>query len=468
MDDLRELIGASPAIEALRASVRRLVQIGAAARRPPAVLITGETGTGKGLVARLLHRAGPRAHGPFVDVNCAAIPDTLLESELFGYERGAFTEARQSKPGLFQTAHRGAIFLDEIALLSGALQAKLLKVLEDRAVRRLGATRSEPVDAWIISATNADLATELRERRLREDVYHRLSLITLALPPLRERDSDVIILAEHFLARACREYGLPVRALAPDARRRLLDHSWPGNVRELANVMERAALMVDSATVDARSLDLTSPLSAPATMAPSPRTPAQPQDASRSRDELLGSHSQAMLDQHGGNISRAAVALGISRNTLRSYIQKFSLQIRSSRRARSANSAGTPAREPPGRERPAGEDPPAEPVPAPHRPHDERGAAEHSGGEEPERAIVERAVDTPASRVPDPIEGVRGAARPARRGQRNPLQVTLIGKDIRAPILEACASSRRPRYSAIWLGDDAPSPSPRSPPPPVR
>jgi DNA-binding NtrC family response regulator/tetratricopeptide (TPR) repeat protein len=384
MDQLRELIGASPAIEALRANIRRLVQTGGAAVRPPAVLITGETGTGKGLVARLLHRVGPRVGGPFVDVNCAAIPDALLESELFGYERGAFTEARQAKPGLFQTAHGGALFLDEIGLLSEVLQAKLLKVLEDRTVRRLGATRSEPVDAWIMSATNADLATEMREGRFREDVYHRLSVVTLALPALRERDGDVIILAEHFLARACREYGRPARTLAPDARRRLLDHPWPGNVRELANVMERSALMADSAYVDAQSLDLDGSPSGPATLAPSPPTVAPPADAGhpgRSLDEVMRDHVQVVLDQHGGNISRAAIALGISRNTLRAHVQKFDLTIDSSRRTRSAAPPRTRAGAPPDRERPdGGSSPPADVTPVPPAAGDEGRATERLAG----------------------------------------------------------------------------------------
>ena len=379
MDQFRELIGSSPAIEALRANIRRLVQTGGAAVRPPAVLITGETGTGKGLVARLLHRVGPRVSGPFVDVNCAAIPEALLESELFGYERGAFTEARQAKPGLFQTAHGGAIFLDEIGLLSEVLQAKLLKVLEDRAVRRLGATRNELVDAWIMSATNADLAIEMREGRFREDVYHRLSVVTLALPPLRERDGDVIVLAEHFLARACREYGLPGRALAPDARRRLLDHPWPGNVRELANAMERAALMADSAYVDARSLDLNESPSGPGALAWSPSTPTRPPDtgrASRSLDEVTRDHVRAVLGQNGGNISRAASALGISRNTLRSHVQKFGMQIDASRRTRSAATPRTPDGEPAVGERPDGGQAP----PDPRATDDERVASGRAAG----------------------------------------------------------------------------------------
>src|SRR5215510_14383660 len=170
MDALAEIVGNSPSIASLRARVQQILRV--SARRPPPLLIRGETGTGKGLIARTIHRAGPRASGPFVDINCAAIPEHLLEAELFGYEPGAFTDARKSKPGLFQMAHRGTLFLDEIALLPPALQAKLLSVLEERAVRRLGATRSEPADVWVIAATNEDLTQALHERRFREDFYH--------------------------------------------------------------------------------------------------------------------------------------------------------------------------------------------------------------------------------------------------------------------------------------------------------
>src|SRR3989454_12331189 len=209
MDPLAELVGESPAMEAVRDQVRRLLTPRETGRRLPSVLLNGETGTGKGLVARTIHRAGPRAGGPFVDVNCAAIPETLLEAELFGFERGAFTDARQAKPGLFQAAHRGTIFLDEIGLLPEALQAKLLKVLEDRTVRRLGSTRVEAVDVWILTATNDDLEAAVLARRFREELYHRLAVLTIRLPPLRERGRDVLLLAEHFLARAGADYGRP-------------------------------------------------------------------------------------------------------------------------------------------------------------------------------------------------------------------------------------------------------------------
>ena len=225
MDPLAELVGESPAIEAVRDQIRRLVARRETGRRLPSVLLQGETGSGKGLVARVLHRAGPRARAPFVDLNCAAMPEHLVESELFGYERGAFTDARRAKPGLFQTAHRGVIFLDEIGELGEPTQAKLLKVLEEGVVRRLGATETEPTDVWVISATNADLEAAVRQRAFREDLYHRLAVLTLRLPPLRERGRDVILLATQFLAQACTEYGLAPKRLASDAEARLLASS---------------------------------------------------------------------------------------------------------------------------------------------------------------------------------------------------------------------------------------------------
>ena len=184
-------------------------------RRLPPLLIRGETGTGKGLLARAIHRASARAGGPFVDVNCAAIPEPLLEAELFGYERGAFTDARQAKPGLFQTAHGGTLFLDEVGHLPAPLQAKLLTAIEERTVRRLGSTRSEPAEAWIIAATSVDLEAAMRAQRFLEALYHRLSVLTVALPPLRERGGDIVLLAESFLVRACADYGLPSKTLSP-------------------------------------------------------------------------------------------------------------------------------------------------------------------------------------------------------------------------------------------------------------
>jgi transcriptional regulator with AAA-type ATPase domain/tetratricopeptide (TPR) repeat protein len=348
MDTLAELLGESRAIEAVRHSVRRLLARAQAGRRLPAILIGGETGTGKGLVARLIHRHGPRAHSPFVDVNCAAIPDALLEAELFGFERGAFTDARRAKPGLFQTAHRGTIFLDEVGLLPEPLQAKLLKVLEEQAVRRLGSTVSEPVDVAVISATNADLKAAMAARHFREDLYHRLAVLTLDLPPLRERGQDVVLLAHHFLTQTCADYKLPAKRLSANAEARLLRYPWPGNIRELANVMERVALLVEGESVEGNMLELQDmPAQVSASAAP----------ASVPLSDTIRDHLLAALEQTKWNISHTATQLGISRNTVRARIERFELQPG----ATGASRVRAPARA----VAPAG--PPAEshPLPAP-------------------------------------------------------------------------------------------------------
>jgi transcriptional regulator with AAA-type ATPase domain/tetratricopeptide (TPR) repeat protein len=318
VEHLGDLLGTSPAIRALREQVDRLLrQIGG--RRLPPVLIQGETGSGKGLLAREMHRAGPRPDGPFVAVNCAAIPEPLLEAELFGFERGAFTDARQPKPGLFHAAHRGTLFLDEVGLLPAALQAKLLTAIEERSVRRLGSTRSEPVDAWILAATNADLAAEVRRGAFREDLYHRLAVLPLVLPTLRDRGDDVVVLAERFLMRACADYGLPAKTLGHDARAALRAYAWPGNVRELANVIERVALLGEASHVTAPMLGLPS-LEREAAAAPAaPSLEDSVSDLERSR--LL-----EVLHQTGWNVSRAATRLGISRNQVRYRIEKYELR----------------------------------------------------------------------------------------------------------------------------------------------
>lgn len=346
MGVLGEVIGESAAIGAVRDQLARLLARGGDGRRLPPVLLQGETGTGKGLVARGIHRASSRRDAPFVDVNCAAIPDTLLESEMFGFERGAFTDARQAKPGLFQTAHRGTLFLDEVGLLPEALQAKLLNVIEERTVRRLGATRSEAVDVWIVCGTNEDLVAAVRARRFREDLYHRLAVVTVSLPPLRDRGADVVHLAEHFLARACRDYGLPGKTLGADARAALAAHSWPGNVRELGNVMERVALLAEAEQVTAAMLGLPAgSLAVGATTA---------DDAGdRDADPATAGERQALLDAlrvANGNVSRAAARLGISRNTIRYRLEKHGVRqdgTPSRGRRATASSPRTPPATPP-------------------------------------------------------------------------------------------------------------------------
>jgi DNA-binding NtrC family response regulator/tetratricopeptide (TPR) repeat protein len=354
MDPLDALIGESREIAGLRAQVGRLLA-GLGDRRPPAILIQGETGTGKGLLARAIHRAGPRADGPLVDVNCAAIPETLLEAEMFGFERGAFTDARQAKRGLLEVAHRGTLFLDEVGLLSQTVQAKLLTALEDRQVRRLGGTRSEPVDVWILAATSEDLVVARREGRFQEALYHRLSLVTFYLPALRERGRDVLLLAEQFLAQACADYGLRPKRLAPDAEAALLAYPWPGNVRELANVIERVTLLEEDPVVTARQLGLDAAGTSSAPAAAGRRAERRP-----AADDLRGSLGPGdlleALRQASWNVSRAAERLGIPRNTLRYRMEKYRLQPETAEAVAEAPPApppaGTPA-PPPRVERPA-------------------------------------------------------------------------------------------------------------------
>jgi tetratricopeptide (TPR) repeat protein len=303
----------------------------AGSRRFPSVLILGETGTGKGLLASAIHESGPRAAGPFVPVNCAAIPDTLLEAELFGFERGAFTDARQAKAGLFQTANRGILFLDEIGLLPENLQAKLLTALEEGAVRRLGSTRAERVDVWIISATSEDLKAGARRRGFREELYHRLAVVTLRLPPLRERGADILTLAEHFLTRTCTEYGLAAKTLTADARQALLAHRWPGNVREVANVMERTALLVDSGLVTADNLGLAIPrkrgTSSPEERETTRRDAPVGMSLDQAVEDIERRHIVEALHETRWNISRAANRLGVTRDVLRYRVQKYGLQL---------------------------------------------------------------------------------------------------------------------------------------------
>jgi two-component system response regulator HydG len=254
---VEEIVGESPA---LRAAVDLAMRV---APTRSTVLITGETGTGKELIASLIHRSSPRAEGPLVKVNCAALPETLLESELFGHERGAFTGADRQRIGRFEQANGGTLFLDEVGDMSPATQAKLLRVLQEQEFQRLGGTRVLRTDARLISATNQDLATQMRAGRFREDLFFRLNVIRIHLPPLRERPDDLIALAHHFLQRFARDLGRPVRAFSDEALERIRSHAWPGNVRELHNTIERGVLMAEGARIDAAALALPSaPLAA--------------------------------------------------------------------------------------------------------------------------------------------------------------------------------------------------------------
>ena len=323
MTQLAEFLGESPGIVAVREQVRRLLQYAAPARRQPAVLIRGETGTGKGLLAQAMHHASPRGRGPFVPINCAAIPGTLLEAELFGVEAGAFTDARQRKAGLFQTAQRGTLFLDEVGALARDLQAKLLTAIEDRVVRRVGSVRGEAVDVWVLSATSADLEAAMAAEDFRPDLYHRLATISLRLPPLRERGGDVLQLAGELLARACGDYGRPQKTLTPDAQAAIAGYRWPGNVRELANVMERVALMTDAPLVDPADLALPGSPERPA--AASGDTTAAISGFTDSLDRFERAQLIAALDVTGWNVVQTAQQLGLPRTTLRHRMTKYRL-----------------------------------------------------------------------------------------------------------------------------------------------
>ncbi len=228
--------------------------LGKVAPTDSTVLVTGESGTGKELLVRALHANSRRADKPFVPINCGAIPKELLESELFGHEKGAFTHAIRSRPGRFELADGGTIFLDEIGEMDLSLQVKILRVLQEKEIERVGGTGSKKVDVRVVAATNRDLEQEVAAGHFREDLYYRLNVIPLHLPPLRERGGDVLLLAEHFLEQFCRRKERPPLALAPETRRILAAYSWPGNVRELVNFMERLSILVDGDTVMAADL----------------------------------------------------------------------------------------------------------------------------------------------------------------------------------------------------------------------
>jgi DNA-binding NtrC family response regulator len=285
--------------------------------RLPPVLIQGETGTGKTTIARWLHQRGPRAAQPFVEVNCSAMPESLAESELFGHERGAFTDARTARIGLFEAANGGTLFLDELPSLSPALQAKLLKVIEENRFRRLGGTRELTVDTRLIAATNRDLKELVAGGKFREDLYHRLDLYRIQIPPLRARDNDIVTLAESLLENLCRRHRLPVKLLTTSGRRRLMAYPWPGNVRELAHELERAIVFEGGTELNLEQLQTPiDPHQAPAHaewLNPAFRFPPEGFVLDDAVAVLIG----RALRQTGNNVSAAARLLGVSRDFLR-------------------------------------------------------------------------------------------------------------------------------------------------------
>jgi Nif-specific regulatory protein len=309
-----ELAGDSEPVRRLRADLARF------ARADVAIHLRGETGTGKDLAARALHAASPRADEPFEVVNCAAIPDALIESELFGHVRGAFTGATRDRRGRFVMAHRGLLFLDEVSELSPAAQAKLLRVIEDGEVQPVGAERAVRVDVRLVSATHKNLAAEVAAGRFREDLYWRLAVVELELPPLRARGGDVQLLAERFLARAARRLGRALTGFTPAALAVLAGYSWPGNVRELANEIERAVVITEGPLVDAADLR---PRAAPtAATGSSPRPLAE---RFAGLDQLERQLVQESLRAAGGNVTEAARLLGISRIMMRRRLERYDL-----------------------------------------------------------------------------------------------------------------------------------------------
>jgi DNA-binding NtrC family response regulator len=310
---LEGIIGESGRMQEVLALVKRVAPSDAT------VLIRGESGTGKELIARALHFNSPRAAGPLVTLNCAALPEQLLESELFGHERGAFTGAVAQRKGRFELADGGSIFLDEIGDLTPALQVKLLRVLQERQFERLGGTRTLAVNVRVLAATHRDLEGAIQAGTFREDLYYRLNVVTLQIPPLRERREDIPLLLDHFLRKFARKNRREVAGLTAAARDALLRYDYPGNVRELENIVERAVLLCRGAVIDLEDL--------PVTLRPGERGPADA-EVGRLPDLLAGIERQAIraaLERHGGIQTQAAAELGISERVLRYKIKKYGL-----------------------------------------------------------------------------------------------------------------------------------------------
>lgn len=302
-----DLIGKSPSMKKVYETIERISDTSCN------ILITGESGTGKELVAKAIHYHSDRKEGPFIAVNCAAIPETLIESELFGYKKGAFTDARSDKKGLISEADEGTLFLDEITEMPLTLQAKLLRVIEDKEIRPLGDTVSYPVDVRIISTSNRDIRSSIQEDKFREDLYYRLKVIDIDLPPLRERREDIALLVQHFIATFSKEMKKNISGISEDALKALLDYSWPGNVRELENIIQRAVILSQQETL------------LPADFPDSIIGQKEKKDESilekaiqerYSFDELLKEYIKKMMIETGGNKTKVSEILGIDRKTL--------------------------------------------------------------------------------------------------------------------------------------------------------
>ena len=311
--DLGELVGVGPTMRKINAL------IGKVSRADTTVLLTGESGTGKEVVARLIHRYSDRARGPFVAVNCGALPEALLESELFGFEKGAFTGASALKRGLFEEANGGILFLDEIGEMPLALQVKLLRVLQERRVRRLGATEERPVDVRVIAATNRDLRARAESGAFRDDLFYRLNILQIELPPLRDRPEDLPVLAEHFIRRFCRKLGKPPMQLHPEVMQLLLAHRFPGNVRELENLMERCVALNPGGPITCdllpEGIGRTGPTPGGPRLAPL-AIPPEGFDLEAWIQALKGYFLRRALDDVGGGKTKAGKRLGM---TFRAY-----------------------------------------------------------------------------------------------------------------------------------------------------
>jgi transcriptional regulator with PAS, ATPase and Fis domain len=316
----REVIAESPAMREVLGFVRKV-----ASSEATTVLLEGENGTGKDLVAKTLHYESARQAEPFIAINCAAIPETLLESELFGYEKGAFTDARNQKRGLFELADKGTLFLDEIGEIPLILQAKLLRVLEDQNFRRLGGLKDIQVDLRFVAATNKNLREAVREGAFRQDLYFRLNVIQIVIPPLRERQEDIEPLAKFFIDHYNRKFKRHIEAVSPESLELLLTHDWPGNVRELRNAIERAMILEETAMITPASLPISISGSEVKHVPAADLELRIPEDGMSLVDNERQLLSRA-LEKTGGNQTQAARLLRITRDTLRYKMKKYNLR----------------------------------------------------------------------------------------------------------------------------------------------
>lgn len=313
-----EFLGKCKQIKSVRDQVDRISRLSQAEDViPPTVLVLGETGTGKDVVARLLHEKSSRNSKPFVHVDCASLPKDLIESELFGHEKGAFTNAHVARTGLIEAAEDGVLFLDEIGELPLDLQSKLLAVLERRTLRRVGTTQERPVAAWIVAATNRDIESLSEKGEFRSDLYYRLNVMSLEMPPLRQRGNDILLLADHFAAQTARRYGIQLDGFSEDAEQALIEYSWPGNVREMKHILERAVLLSGGGVLEEEFLSID-------------KKPVSKSEENDINEDLTLGEAELQLikqalERTNRNVSKAARELGITRMALRYRIKKYDL-----------------------------------------------------------------------------------------------------------------------------------------------